>query len=284
MTLIIAHFRKGEWLMVADRRLTGDGEIRDEASNKATFIQGLGGRFATVYTGLATVGSWDTQWFLESAVQKLVNESFENGTIQLSALISQAFSRHPDIVKTADRLIESTVLLLGYSNSGEPRSGKIYIRRDNGSIQAEPVTNITRDGYVTVIGASQWVAQERREMIRSLPVDMPNDEVLKRMVDELRTAAKLAEAVAGASGSHGTIGMDVSTMAIPINGTVRSSAYSFSGPKIFGPTVVDSNMIMSGFVAKPYADPTVGTPEWSKKIKDMVKARNGLEAFISSLK
>lgn len=67
MTLIIAAGNQDQFIQVSDRRLTVNGVIADDESNKAIVLQCANARLAVGFTGLARIGTFNTgDWILSA--------------------------------------------------------------------------------------------------------------------------------------------------------------------------------------------------------------------------
>jgi hypothetical protein len=70
VTLIIAAGNPDQFIQVSDRRLTSDGVIQDDESNKAIVFYCANARLSVGFTGLARVGSFSTKNWILNAVSE----------------------------------------------------------------------------------------------------------------------------------------------------------------------------------------------------------------------
>jgi hypothetical protein len=77
-------------VLVADRRLTQDGKLVDDESNKAIVVLPTGARLAFAYTGLATAGTFSTQWWL---LDELFESLKPDGVLHLERFTDAADKR-----------------------------------------------------------------------------------------------------------------------------------------------------------------------------------------------
>jgi len=67
MTLIIAAGNPDQFVQVSDRRLTANGVVQDDESNKAIVLNCANARLSIGFTGLAKVGTFNTRdWILST--------------------------------------------------------------------------------------------------------------------------------------------------------------------------------------------------------------------------
>lgn len=72
MTLILVVASPLATVLVSDRRLTSDGLLIDDESNKAFIITPRGARLVAAFTGLARVGSFETQtWLMDALAESM---------------------------------------------------------------------------------------------------------------------------------------------------------------------------------------------------------------------
>jgi hypothetical protein len=137
MTLLIAMVDRERAVMVADRRLTANGMLIDDDSNKAGVLACTDGRVAVAFTGLAEVaptrtgarrtapptpGEFVTQWWLAEALSKCA-EPDRQLLPTLGRFMDEAtrrFSKPPLPGLGASKGL--TVIFAGYTFEGAPRA------------------------------------------------------------------------------------------------------------------------------------------------------------------
>ena len=99
MTLIMSLFGKDYVALVADRRLTCNGRLVDDESNKATALKFEDATLACGFTGLATCGAFRTQdWLLDALWEAAPPDYLSVPTLQrLRDRISHEFATNPEI-------------------------------------------------------------------------------------------------------------------------------------------------------------------------------------------
>lgn len=81
MTLILSLGNPKNVVMFGDRRLTSNGAVVDEDSNKLAVLDCLDSRLAVGYTGLSRIDKFDTRNWLHSAIVKCSPPEFTIGRI-----------------------------------------------------------------------------------------------------------------------------------------------------------------------------------------------------------
>lgn len=99
MTLILALANKDYVVQISDRRLTADGVLVDDESNKSSVIFCLNGRVACGFTGLAKAGRFVThRWLLDTLHESAPPDFTIGETLQrLTVAATKTFLTHPDL-------------------------------------------------------------------------------------------------------------------------------------------------------------------------------------------
>ena len=83
MTFILTLGNGDQVIQLSDRRLTVDGTLHDDESNKAGVLISDDARLAFGFTGLARIGSFATQQWLAAALNEYTGsfdkEAFDTG-------------------------------------------------------------------------------------------------------------------------------------------------------------------------------------------------------------
>ena len=116
MTLILAVGNRENMIQLSDRRLSCDGKIIDDESNKVGVLVCRNARLAFGFTGLARYGSFKTyDWLLDTI--------YESGTPEFTAYeilcrvtekATFSFSNHPTLKKIPKEHKRLTILFSGY--------------------------------------------------------------------------------------------------------------------------------------------------------------------------
>jgi hypothetical protein len=124
MTLILAIANRDQAILVSDRRLTSNGLLRDDDSNKAGVLLCRDARVAFGFTGLARSGLFETtRWLAEALTGSAAPEH------QIFSLVQRLAERaKQDISKLAIARVNKrlTIVLVGYSYSFDPPRALLY--------------------------------------------------------------------------------------------------------------------------------------------------------------
>ncbi|MCL5962180.1 MAG: hypothetical protein M1358_23170 [Chloroflexi bacterium] len=95
MTLIITAVTRDGIVQVSDRRLTKDGQVYDDSSNRAICVSCSDGRLAISYTGLAEIGGQRTDEWLADYLASIVDDRIDTLSVfeALQKRTTSAFSR-----------------------------------------------------------------------------------------------------------------------------------------------------------------------------------------------
>lgn len=118
MTLILASANKDFSVQVSDRRLSSNGRLIDDESNKCGVVFCLNARMSFGYTGLAKWGSFSTPKWLLKALHDSASPDFTIGEIleRLKENATQTFKNNP-ILKNVPKAHKSlSVMFSGYIN------------------------------------------------------------------------------------------------------------------------------------------------------------------------
>ncbi len=130
MTLILSLGNSDQVVQVSDRRLSANGKIIDDDSNKATCLVCQNGRFAVGYTGLATYGSFKTQdWLLETLFACASPDYAIYETIErFASRASQDFKQIPSLKNLPAVYKRLSIMLTGYlTHRHRPLIGNLVV-------------------------------------------------------------------------------------------------------------------------------------------------------------
>lgn len=122
MTLVLTLGNADQVLIVADRRTTAGPRVVSEEHGKSGVFECLDARLAFAYSGIASVGTFSTEFWLLSALQDCGKpDHFAEATVErLRVRASRDFRDHPSLKclpKSAKRL---SVLFSGYLFRSDP--------------------------------------------------------------------------------------------------------------------------------------------------------------------
>jgi hypothetical protein len=113
MTLIITLANQQQAILISDRRLTSNGKVVDDESNKAAIFNCQDARLAVAFTGLARAGAFQTEfWLLESLVESAKPDYLMAQTIQRFCERATQDFRKIIVDRNSDKRL--TVVLIGY--------------------------------------------------------------------------------------------------------------------------------------------------------------------------
>jgi hypothetical protein len=144
MTLLIGMLNRRQAVLLADRRLSVNGRLTDDESNKAITLICQNARLAFAFTGLARVGTFETRlWLMETLADAAAEHSDARFILErLTQVASNTFAKLRITDLSAKRL---TILCVGYLYDGDDRRGMLaqisnFERGDcRGAALAEPL-------------------------------------------------------------------------------------------------------------------------------------------------
>ncbi len=253
MTLVVSAIGPDYAIQVSDRRLSQNGCMVDDESNKAAILSCADGRFAVSFTGLARSGSFITQeWILEALKQAASPDFSSHGICErFTTRATQLFRSEPSIIQLHPAQRRLTVMFSGFLNRGgysipvmalvsnfqdfetgfdDPAtcpSFRIYFREPT-NINVPP-TDVQRIGIYTAFTIGDC------NVIRSLVKERkPAHATVAKMVDLMRNVADRAS-------SLGSIGKQLMSVVLPADfsrpalGTYHSS---LQGHTLYMPDLV----------------------------------------------
>lgn len=126
MTIIIALGNNDQIIQISDRRLSSNGALIDDESNKAGVLFCNNARMTFGYTGLARYGSFETiKWLLKSLHESATPE-YAIGEIleRLKTKATETFLKHRELKFLSNELKKLAVMFSGYLNiDGELKQG-----------------------------------------------------------------------------------------------------------------------------------------------------------------
>jgi hypothetical protein len=127
MTLLLALSNERLSLLVADRRVTNNGLVKDEEFNKVVVLFCDDARVALAFTGLASCPGFNTQIWLREALYEigLARHTIHEILQELENRATLAFSTPPiSKLSTADRRL--AILVTGFVYRDGPPSNIVY--------------------------------------------------------------------------------------------------------------------------------------------------------------
>jgi hypothetical protein len=227
MTLILVLANLQQVVLLSDRRLTSDGRLVDDESNKAAVFDCRNARLAVAYIGLAKAGNFLTKRWLPAALAESASPDFLMGlTIERFPERTTRDFASIHTSKPSDKRF--SVVLAGYcydeppprcccwlvSNydglDGQPPRGE---PSDEFSAQCFSDYRSTTDAYkfLLVLGGDQAVSKSDFESLKTLLLEnKPAQALVGKGVDVLR-------ATAGSARSQQRIGKQCISIVLPSN-------------------------------------------------------------------
>lgn len=116
MTIVFALGNQRQVVLTSDRRLTANGRVQNDESNKGGILTCLNGRFAFGFTGLGSVNAFRTLPWLLEALRECGPPDFQMGGIlrRLAHKANDTFRAHPSLrfVKPEHKVL--SVMFAGY--------------------------------------------------------------------------------------------------------------------------------------------------------------------------
>jgi hypothetical protein len=218
MTLIIVAANGTNTVLGADRRLTANGAVRDEESNKAMTLVTRDSRALVGFTGIAEAGSFKTRFWLGETLAELAPPDHTiDGMVE--RLRIAATDKLQSLRVTGDKRL--AVLVAGYRYS-QGLSVPFWINVHNWSnnpeglpefvVQQEPEPRGTAN-YVVAIGYRRALRDSHIDQLRPfVNGNKPVQAIASKIVEVMRT-------VAADPNSDQMIGGQCSTVALPADTT-----------------------------------------------------------------
>jgi hypothetical protein len=129
MTLIIAAGNSDQFIQVSDRRLTSNGVVKDDESNKAIIFNCANARLSVGFTGLAQAGTFNTRDWLLSALNECGPPDYTADKIikRFTARASNDFCEISQLKKVPLIHKRLSIMFTGYLYHHEPPLGALAV-------------------------------------------------------------------------------------------------------------------------------------------------------------
>ena len=240
MTLVLALANDDYVVQVSDRRLTSDGQLKDDESNKAGFLVCEDARMVFAFSGLARYGEFRTsRWILETLKAVAAPDHSAREILERFASRSTEFFRASSplsaVLPDHKRLsimftgfsIDSRVLNCIITNFQDPDAGiDLPTARDEFSLYPK-ISKHSRESklsFVQRIGAWQAMTPEDEQILRGFLLDgKPREAVLSKAVE-------LVGQIADRPAAQGTIGKQINSVCLTVGSLWPISGYHTSRP------------------------------------------------------
>lgn len=129
MTLIIGAGNSEQFIQVSDRRLTANGKVVDDESNKAIIMHCANARLAVGFSGLARTDSFSTrEWLLKClSVSGPPDYTAQAIVERLRDMATREFSVNPLLCRLPKHLKKLSIMFTGYLYHHDPPLGALAV-------------------------------------------------------------------------------------------------------------------------------------------------------------
>lgn len=230
MTLVLTLGNPDQVIQIADRRVSWNGCIVDDETNKGGVIFCLNGRLAFGFKGLARYGSFATREWLLDTLSDAAPPDFTIGEIleKVKNAAMKTFAEHPSLKAAPKEHKRLSILFSGYLYLDDPPLQGFAIITNFQDFQTGRDDSQAWEEF----SVSYWTERRPSENIPTLIQRVGNwqamngtDETILRGLLEARKphkaiigkATELIREMADRSVAQGTIGKQLSTVRIPRN-------------------------------------------------------------------
>jgi hypothetical protein len=251
MTLILGLANQQQVILISDRRLSDNGKVVEDESNKAATFNLQDARLALAFTGLARAGTFQTRRWLLAALLDSANPDYQmEPTIKrFCTHATQDFAKIVVPRKLDKRL---TVVLAGYCyNEMPPRCYYWLISNFEGfdNDVTEPL-----DEFRTRWWRNRRPSEEPYSLIFTAgvhtPVSQPHTESLRTLLQEHKSASALVgkgieilRTIAKSPLSKKLVGQQCTSIVLPSSPDASGSLEYHSGnlrTKLFAPSIIEA--------------------------------------------
>jgi hypothetical protein len=129
MTFILALGNREQFIQISDRRLSWDGKLVDDESNKAGILLCKDARHIFGFTGLAKYGNFNTRQWLLNALYECCPPDYEINRIvpRLMNRATKDFNTLPALKSLDLRRKRLSIMFCGYNYYVDPPMGALGI-------------------------------------------------------------------------------------------------------------------------------------------------------------
>lgn len=258
MTLILGLANQQQVILISDRRLSANGKVVEDESNKAATFNLQDARLAVAFTGLARAGTFQTrQWLLAALLDSAAPDYQMEPTIRrFCNRATQDFAKIVLPRKLDKRL---TVVLAGYCyNEMPPRCYYWLVSNFEGdSYGSKPLDEFRTHWY-----RDRRASEERYSLVFTagihVPVNPTDADSLRTLLQENKPASALVgkgvevlRTIAKSPLSKKLVGQQCTSIVLPSNPDAEGSLEYHSGTlrtKLFAPSIIEARGGNSAFV------------------------------------
>jgi hypothetical protein len=236
MTLIISAGNSEQFVQVSDRRLTRNGVLQDDESNKAIVLNCANARLALGFTGLAKAGDFETREWLLSTISECGPPDFTAQAVleRVREKATQVFQNLP-VLKNLPKINKRlSIMFSGYLYHHNPPLGGVAILTNFQHIDSDKNSIEAWDHFKCFYREKPRPNDVLLHAIGTIPPIDPQD--ISRLEDLLKSG-RAAEAIIGklinifnklsdSPSSQGLIGKQLTSIILPIERNISAeSAY-----------------------------------------------------------
>lgn len=263
MTLLIALADERQAVLLADRRTSNGSVVLDDEYNKVTVLACEDARFAVAFTGLATIGTFNTSEWLTQTLSDICQTTLSIHSIlpEFEFRAGLAFAA----LAASDRRV--TFLFCGFVHFGSAAEPRIYTvtNFEHGSHAPDTFSTNSLGGtgqsIVVTAGMTSVLPDSKKQTLyKLLAADLPAAAIIRFAVKHLQNAARSAKSL-NQIGEHCTAAALSCQINTPIITTYHTSKNSL---RAFGPNIVIGNH-MTGFGTEVMAGSILAGPDIRKQ-------------------
>jgi hypothetical protein len=286
MTLIVSLANEDYVVQISDRRLSSNGRLIDDESNKCGVVFCLNARMAFGYTGLARYGSFSTAKWLLKALNDSANPNYTIGEIleNLKDKATETFKNHTALRGLSNSQKALAVMFTGFINiDGTLKPGCAILSNYHNFSNNTRYDEVADEFSVSYNSANKeavnptlvqrvgnWRAMSSNDIdeLRELLLQgVPSEAVVGKTLEVVRD-------IAGRPKSSGTIGKQLTSICLPKDpnlGVESSYSSDVVKPETYMPALVyllpDQHMTVDNISVRPVeADtPPISVPKVRRK-------------------
>lgn len=285
MTIIISLGNNDQMIQISDRRLSANGEMIEEESNKAGILVCNNARMTFGYTGLAKYGKFSTiKWLLKSLHESATPDYTIGEMIErLKVTATETFKNQPDLRFANKQHKKLAVMFSGYLNIDGSFKQGCAILSNYHDFKTNNAFSIAQDdfqvNYSSATKGVEWPTLVQRvgnwramtnghieELREFLIQKKPPEAVIGKTIE-------LIKKMSDSPKSAGSIGKQLMCVTIPrdLNSNIECSYYSnYAKPETFFPAIVyampSQHMVVENISVQPVESttPPLSVPKVSK--------------------
>jgi hypothetical protein len=285
MTIIIALGNNDQMIQISDRRLSSNGKMVEEESNKAGILFCNNARMTFGYTGLARYGKFSTINWLLKALHDSAKPNYTIGEMleRLKANATETFLKQPDL-KLADKQSKKlSVMFSGYINiDGSIKQGCAILSNyhDFKTNNAFPIAQEYFEvNYSSATKGVEWPTLVQRvgnwQALTNEYVEELREFLIKKKppIAIIGKTIEIIKMMSDSPKSAGSIGKQLMCVTVPrnIESGVECNYYSdYAKPETFFPDIVyampTQHMVVEKISIQPIepTTPPLSVPKVSK--------------------